>query len=110
MPFEDANPLPSGLYYAVIPHELKESDQPVISTTRPVLMLVGEDMKYRDDMHLIRQTVGEMQGRFPNIQCAAFVLAKAPGDVDGSWSRQGIFFSFQSGRTERGDLEMIQSI
>ena len=101
MPFEDANPLPSGLYYAVIPHELQESEKPVISTARPVLMLVGEDMKYRDDMHIIRTTVGEMQGGFPNIECSAFVLTKEPGDIDGSLSRQGIFFSFRSGRPEQ---------
>jgi hypothetical protein len=67
-------------------------------------------MKYRDDMHVIRRAVGEMQGGFPNIECSAFVLAKEPGDIDGSLSRQGIFFSFRSGCPEPGDFEMIQTI
>lgn len=112
MPFQDANPLPPGLYYAIVPQK-KDFEFPVLSTTRPVLMLVGEDMKYREDLYMIRKTLGEMASRFArmsNIECSAFVVAREPGDTDGSKSKQGIFFSFCSGAPNKGDVEVIKMI
>lgn len=112
MPFEDANPLPPGLYYAIVPQK-KDFAFPVLSTTRPILMLVGGDMKYRDDLHMIRKTLGEMASHFArmrNIECSAFVVAKESGDTDGSKSKQGIFFSFCSGAPQEGDVEVIKML
>lgn len=108
MPFATVYPTP-GLYVAIVPHELAAADIPVISTTKPFIMLSGQ-MAYRADMFAIMHDVGVAQKTFPTILCTAFVISKEKGDTDGSKSRQGLFFSYKNGTPNKAEEECVNRI